>query len=542
MIDVVTIALLAQAAVGLTAGVSKVELNGPLSFLRDTTPDTLVVVGLCLLAFRLIPFWVAAQVPARVSARVQERLRTRLAAAYLRAPYLDQMAFHDGHLQELASTETTQAALGSLIALQAVTSGVTLAVLVCGAIVLSPATALIVIGALAVLFFALRPLAKAVKRSAGGKAGASMRFMETLNEAANLAVDSRTYGVIDAEEALIDESIDEVHRPWYRVELMHGLVPGAYQTAGFAFVFVGLGVVGASGSASSFGNLGAVVLILLRALASSQQVQYAYGKVGEALPFVDRVYGDIERLEASAERRGNHPLSHIESLRVDDVSFVYPDGRRALKGIDLAIRSGESVAITGPSGAGKSTLAAVLLGLLPPTEGSFTVNGVPVVDVAPADWSRRLGYVPQEGRLLTGTVADNIRFLRKDISDDDVVRAARAAHLHEDVLRWPGGYDTVVSQRSEAVSGGQRQRICLARALVCHPDLLILDEPTSALDAEAEDVVASTLRALKGTVTMVIVSHKPRLTEICERVVHLRQGEVLSDSGAGAVTLPADLS
>ncbi|MBV8161091.1 MAG: ABC transporter ATP-binding protein [Acidimicrobiia bacterium] len=530
LIDVLTIALLAQAAVALTSGASKVHLAGPLSFLEGTSPDTLVVIGLCLCAARLVPFWVNAWIPAKASAHAQERLRRRLVTAYLHAPLLDQLAVRDGQLQELASTDTTQAANAALFVLLMVGSGVTLAILVGGAIVLSPVAASVVIVALAVLFVALRPLALAIKRSSGGHAQASLTFMENLNEAASLAIDSRTYGVVDAEEEVLADSLRVVRRPWYRVQLLHGLVPGSYQTAGFAFVFVGLSVVAASKSASSFGNLGAVVLLLVRALAASQVLQYGYGKVGEALPFLDRIFRDIERLEATHVVRGTEPLAHIETLRLDGVSFEYTDGRQALSDVDLEICQRESVAVSGPSGAGKSTLVGVLLGLLPPTVGSFRVNGVAVNDIAPADWSHRLGYVAQEGHLLTGTVAENIRFLREDISDDDVVRAAQAAHLHDEVLHWPSGYDTRISQRSEAVSGGQRQRICLARALVHRPDLLILDEPTSALDAEAEGVVADTLVALKGTVTMVIVSHKPAMTTLCDRVVRLRQGEVVGDT------------
>jgi ATP-binding cassette subfamily B protein len=183
----------------------------------------------------------------------------------------------------------------------------------------------------------------------------------------------------------------------------------------------------------------------------------------------------------------------------------------------------------GQSGAGKSTLAAILLGLLPPQEGRYLVNGVPAAEIARSDWARLVGYVPQEGRLLTGTIADNIRFLRDDITDDEVVRAAVAAHLHDEVLRWPDGYGTRVSQRAEAVSGGQRQRICLARALVRRPDLLVLDEPTSALDSEAEDVVYASLTDLKGTVTMIVISHRPRVFELCDRVVVLRNGQVIQD-------------
>jgi ATP-binding cassette, subfamily B, bacterial len=312
-------------------------------------------------------------------------------------------------------------------------------------------------------------------------------------------------------------------------------VPGAYATAAAALLLAGISVVSATG-ATSFASLGAVVLVLLRALASSQQLQYSYQRVGETQPFVDRVLDTIDELEAAREVPGTRPMERVENVALQRVSFAYSAERPALHNVGFAIKSGESVAVTGASGAGKSTLAAVLLGLLRPEEGRYLVNGVPAHEIARDDWARLVGYVPQEGRLLTGTIADNIRFLRSDIADEEVVRAARLAHLHDEVLLWPAGYDTKVSQRAEAVSGGQRQRICLARALVRQPDLLVLDEPTSALDSEAEDVVYASLEGLKGSVTMVVISHRPRVLELCDRVIVLRHGEVTDDEPVLRIT------
>ncbi|MER3452955.1 MAG: hypothetical protein C4321_01945, partial [Chloroflexota bacterium] len=124
--------------------------------------------------------------------------------------------------------------------------------------------------------------------------------------------------------------------------------------------------------------------------------------------------------------------------------------------------------------------------------------------------------VPQEPRLMRGTVADNIRFFR-DIGDDAVVRAARFAHI-PDEIEARGGFDVVVDQRGEGVSGGQRQRLALARALAGDPQMLVLDEPTSALDARSEALILDTLSQLRGRVTMFVVAHRPALLEICDQV------------------------
>jgi ABC-type multidrug transport system fused ATPase/permease subunit len=428
----------------------------------------------------------------------------------------------------MAGVEAFQAANAAMVALQSLAFAVTLAILIAGAFLLSPGAAGAVLVSVAILFVALRPLAAVVKRSARMLVDAGMDFNAELDEAASLATDTRTYGVVGAEEARVERALDSIGGPWQRVQRAHGLLPGAYQTAAATFLLGGLAVVEASGT-TSFARLGAVVLILLRALASSQQLQYCYQRVGEATPYVDRILEHIARLEASRVTPGTRRVRSVERVALEGVSFRYSADRPALDRVSFAFERGEAIAVTGPSGAGKSTLAAVLLGLLAPDEGQYTVDGVPATDIAPEDWARLVGHVPQEGRLLTGTIADNIRFLRDDITDEEVERAARAAHLHEEVMRWSAGYDTPVSQKADALSGGQRQRICLARALVRQPDLLILDEPTSALDAEAEDVVFQSLAALRGQVTMVVVSHRTKLLDLCGRVVSLRQGHVVEE-------------
>jgi ATP-binding cassette, subfamily B, bacterial len=122
-------------------------------------------------------------------------------------------------------------------------------------------------------------------------------------------------------------------------------------------------------------------------------------------------------------------------------------------------------------------------------------------------------------------VGDNIRFFR-EIDDRAVERAARLAHIHDDIVAWPAGYDTVIGQRADGVSGGQRQRICLARALAGDPQVLVLDEPTSALDARSEHLIQQSLAELRGRLTMFVVSHRLSMLRGCERVIVLGDGRV----------------
>jgi ABC-type multidrug transport system fused ATPase/permease subunit len=145
-----------------------------------------------------------------------------------------------------------------------------------------------------------------------------------------------------------------------------------------------------------------------------------------------------------------------------------------------------------------------------------------------------VSYVPQEPRLIHGTVAENIRFYR-DLSDDVVHRAAHLAQIHEEIETWPLGYQTIISQRAQAVSGGQRQRLCLARALAGTPLMLVLDEPTSALDARSEALVQESLAALKGRLTLFVIAHRLSTLRLCDRVMVLRDGKLEAFAPPNAV-------
>jgi ATP-binding cassette subfamily B protein len=156
-------------------------------------------------------------------------------------------------------------------------------------------------------------------------------------------------------------------------------------------------------------------------------------------------------------------------------------------------------------------------------------------DVSLAEWTQRVGYVPQDPRLLSATVAENIRFYRRYLSDADVVAAAKQAHVHDEIMALPDGYDTTIGQRADAVSGGQRQRLCIARALAGRPDFLILDEPTSALDVRSESLVQESLKTLHGEFTLLIVAHRLSTLNICDRIMVIVNGVVEAFESPNAV-------
>jgi ABC-type multidrug transport system fused ATPase/permease subunit len=196
-----------------------------------------------------------------------------------------------------------------------------------------------------------------------------------------------------------------------------------------------------------------------------------------------------------------------------------------LSGISFAARHGEVIGIVGPSGAGKSTLVQLILRLREPTSGRVLADGRELPQLSLDNWYERVTFVPQEPRLFSGTVADNIRFFR-DVKREDVERAAMLANVHDEILSWPSGYTTPVGERGSQLSLGQRQRLCIARSLVGDPDVIVLDEPTSSLDPRSESLVREALSALGSKVTLFIIAHRLSTLDTCDRIMVLHAGRL----------------
>jgi ABC-type multidrug transport system fused ATPase/permease subunit len=455
---------------------------------------------------------------------MQVQLRHELFAAFTRASWSVQSRDLEGHLQEFATNQAAQAVAGARAATGLVVSALTFLVLVASALVFNAVAALVVVAVAGGLFVALRPLSDLGTRRGHDLSQASSGYARGVNEAVRVAQETHVFGVADAQRQRVDGLIDALWKPVFQMQLLSGLVPGIYQSLIYLFVIGALAGLYATGS-GHVASLGAVVLLLVRASAYGQQAQGAYQAVAQALPYLERVQEVQRRYGADVPSTGGEPLRAVHALAFEDVSFAYEPGRTVLSGVSFEVPTVETIGIVGPTGAGKSTVVQILLGLRPPTTGRYLVNGVPAERFRPQDWHRAVAYLPQEPRLLHASVADNIRFFRP-LDEEAVERAARLAGVHDEILGWPAGYETVVGPRADAISGGQQQRICLARALAARPEVLILDEPTSALDPHTERVIQESLGALKHELTMFIVAHRMSTLDICDRVMVILDGRL----------------
>ncbi len=251
------------------------------------------------------------------------------------------------------------------------------------------------------------------------------------------------------------------------------------------------------------------------------------GQAQRATASGERIFQVIDEPEEIADRPGAQELPPGRGeVRFEAVEFGYEPERPVLRGIDLELAPGATVALIGHTGSGKSTLASLVPRFYDVTAGRVTIDGVDVRDVTLASLRRQIGVIGQDPFLFSASVRDNIAFGATDASDGAIEAAARAAQAHEFIERLPDGYDTVIGERGITLSGGQRQRVAIARALVIDPRILILDDATAAVDATTEARIRLGLcEAMKGRTT-IIIAHRLSTIALADEIVVLDGGTI----------------
>ena len=502
--------------------------GGRLPVLPASEPTwVLAALALAAVAVSASSHLAAAWVAARAAADAQRTVQLRIVDAFLAAPWTVQRSTPPGALQELVTGKARLAVHGTVEAARAVATTANLVIVVAVAVLVDVrATAAL----LAVVLFAVsisRPFHARTRRRAVRMAAAVTALAGRTAETSTIAGDVRIFGVGARARERLAGDIETCARLARGLQLSAVAVPALTRDATVAVLVLGMAVV-VAGADVPLAVLGATVVLVLRALAHAQALSSTVQRLADRSANLDPITVALASWRPEI-RAGDRPCRGVGDIELRDVSVSYgADAPDALKRVSLVVEFGEQLGIVGPTGAGKSTLAAVVLGALRPHEGVVLAGGVPLEEIDPAAWHARTAWVGQDPLLLSGTVRENIRFLRPQLSDAAIERAARSAVLGEDLARWPDGLDHDVGPAGAALSGGQRQRVALARALAGAPELVVLDEPTSALDVHAEAAVRETLNALRGKATVVVIAHRLSTVQRCDRVAVMRGARLVA--------------
>lgn len=273
-------------------------------------------------------------------------------------------------------------------------------------------------------------------------------------------------------------------------------------------------------------SIGAImfhILLFNNVSAPIRQLHRIYDEMNDALTYSE---GFFEILDANdfVEKSGEMVVDDFKGdYRLQNVSFSYPNGNKALSEIDMNIKAGQTTAIVGLSGAGKSTLINLLVGFYQQNSGTILLDGKPLNAYDLSSLRNAIGMVLQKNHIFKGSIAENIRYGKPGASDAELAEAARQAYLHEQIMELPAGYET----DAQLLSGGQQQRIAIARLFLKNPPIIFLDEPTASLDAIATEQIKNSLDAIKKNRTVVIISHSLAQILDSDEIYVMKKGHIV---------------
>ena len=366
----------------------------------------------------------------------------------------------------------------------------------------------------------IRRRANELDSKANSRAIDSLLNYETVKYFNNEEFEARRY----------DENLKKYETAEVRNEASLGVL-NIGQSAIIALAVTLLMILAAQGVVSKRLTLGDLVLInglLIQLYIPLNFLGMVYREIKQSLTDMDKMFRLLRENREVEDRPGAPPLRAGDApVRFEQVSFGYEPRRQILCDVSFEIPAGKTVAVVGHSGSGKSTLSRLLFRFYDVTAGRITINGQDIRDVTQTSLRGTLGIVPQDAVLFNDTVHYNIHYGRPDATHEEVIEAARAAHIHDFIESSPDGYDTMVGERGLKLSGGEKQRVAIARAILKNPRIFVFDEATSALDSCSEKAIQAELERIAKERTTLVIAHRLSTIVDADEILVMDHGRIV---------------
>lgn len=280
----------------------------------------------------------------------------------------------------------------------------------------------------------------------------------------------------------------------------------------------------------TLGTLMSFNMLLGQLLGPIRMLGWQVSMVQRTIASGERIFEILDTQADVRDKPGAKPIGEIEGrVTFENVSFAYDGVNMVLNNINLDVSPGETVAILGGTGSGKTTLINLIPRFYDVTEGKILIDGVDIRDVTIESLRRQIGIVTQETFLFSASLRDNIRYGKPEATDQEIIEAAKAAHIHDFIMTLPNGYDTLIGERGVGLSGGQKQRVAIARALLMDARILLLDESTSSVDVETEMQIQQAFSRLLKDRTAFIIAQRLSTVRDADRVIVLDNGTIVEE-------------
>jgi subfamily B ATP-binding cassette protein MsbA len=508
------------------------EVLRPVFAIFGTRHLLLASLGLIfsLVVLRSVAELIANRISMSLSGLIGLRLRADLYGRIAGVPFQYIASAEKGELYALLDTDSWQVAQAIQGFLQVLTHFVIAVAMTATMLAISARMTLLV----AVLSIAYVALFSVTDRFNGRIASKRRQLVERLSTIEQESMDNmrtiRAFGREASSHRAFDEVGQQVHAIEKRKSDVNGLLLAFREPAYillFALTLV-VGRIGVSGAA-----LIAILALLHRAQPHLTAINDYRQNWPQLAPSIEKISNLFAMTDAQPNVAGEHGASVKEAIAFEDVGFAYRPNDAgdppAIAGLSMRIPHHKVTALVGPSGSGKTTIANLLLRLYAPQSGRIVADGTDITDLDLTEWRAGLSLAGQDAELSSGTLGENIAYGSPDATPAAIEHAATLAGIDDFIRSLPHGYDTPVKHRGLTLSGGQRQRIGLARALLRKDAMLILDEATNALDSLTEERVMRSLRELKGSATILIITHRLNVARIADHIVVLDRGRAVEE-------------